>query len=188
LWSCSFLLHFFFKYTGFLALRFRSQRSSFHVTQRKFSCLLSQNFPKAYAQNDLWTWRILRRRFSVPRSGNAFLSLPSERTGRNIWHELKTMDGVILSFLIPTKHISGTNSKKVKVKITLVQTLRLCTGRTAHRGSRGIAIYSFMTTTLGGGKGSLSGPGRFLPPGKTRYQLYRRLGGPQGQSGHVRKI
>ena len=27
-----------------------------------------------------------------------------------------------------------------------------------------------------------------LPPGKTRYLLYRRLGGPQGQSGQVRKI
>jgi len=30
--------------------------------------------------------------------------------------------------------------KKVKVKCTLVQALRLCTGRTAHRGSRGIAL------------------------------------------------
>jgi len=29
---------------------------------------------------------------------------------------------------------------KVKVKCTLVQALRLCTGRTAHRGSRGIAL------------------------------------------------
>ena len=28
----------------------------------------------------------------------------------------------------------------VKVKCTLVQALRLCTGRTAHRGSRGIAL------------------------------------------------
>ena len=27
-----------------------------------------------------------------------------------------------------------------KVKVTLVQALRLCTGRTAHRGSRGIAL------------------------------------------------
>ena len=27
-----------------------------------------------------------------------------------------------------------------------------------------------------------------LPPGKTRYPLYRRLGGPQGRSGPVRKI
>ena len=26
------------------------------------------------------------------------------------------------------------------------------------------------------------------PPGKTRYPLYRRLGGPQGRSGQVRKI
>jgi hypothetical protein len=29
---------------------------------------------------------------------------------------------------------------KIKVKCTLVQALRLCTGRTAHRGSRGIAL------------------------------------------------
>jgi len=29
---------------------------------------------------------------------------------------------------------------KVKVKCTFVQALRLCTGRTAHRGSRGIAL------------------------------------------------
>ena len=29
-------------------------------------------------------------------------------------------------------------SYKVKVKCTVVQVLRLCTGRTAHRGSRGI--------------------------------------------------
>jgi len=29
---------------------------------------------------------------------------------------------------------------KVKVKVTLVQVLRFCTGRTAHRWSRGIAL------------------------------------------------
>jgi hypothetical protein len=29
---------------------------------------------------------------------------------------------------------------KVKVKCTLVHALRLCTGRTVHRGSRGIAL------------------------------------------------
>jgi len=28
----------------------------------------------------------------------------------------------------------------IKVKVTLVHALRLCTGRTAHRGSRGIAL------------------------------------------------
>jgi hypothetical protein len=68
---------------------------------------------------------------------------------------------------------------------TLVQALRLCTGRTAHRGSKGI---DFLTTALEEGKGSASRPGRSLPPGKTRYPLYRRLGGPQGRSGQVRKI
>ena len=45
-----------------------------------------------------------------------------------------------------------------------------------------------MTTALEGGEGSASRPGRFLPPAKTRYPLYGRLGGPQGRSGQVRKI
>jgi len=31
-------------------------------------------------------------------------------------------------------------TEKVKIKVTFVQALRLCTGRTAHRGSRGIAL------------------------------------------------
>ena len=45
-----------------------------------------------------------------------------------------------------------------------------------------------MTTALEGDEGSASRPGRSLPPGKTRYPLYRRLGGPQGQYVRVRKI
>ena len=36
-------------------------------------------------------------------------------------------------------HLSSI--KKVKVKVTLVQALRLYTDRTAHRGSRGIALH-----------------------------------------------
>jgi len=44
-----------------------------------------------------------------------------------------------------------------------------------------------MTTALEGGEGSASRPSRSLLPGKTRYPLYRRLGGPQGRSGEVRK-
>jgi hypothetical protein len=35
---------------------------------------------------------------------------------------------------------SSSNLLIKKVKCTLVQALRLCTGRTAHRGSRGIAL------------------------------------------------
>jgi hypothetical protein len=53
----------------------------------------------------------------------------------------------------------------VKVKCTLVQALRLCTGRTAHRGSRGIAL-PFLTTALEGVEGSASRRDRSLPPGK----------------------
>ena len=45
-----------------------------------------------------------------------------------------------------------------------------------------------MTTALEGGEGSASCPGRSVPSGKTRYPLYRRLGGPQDRSGQVRKI
>ena len=68
-----------------------------------------------------------------------------------------------------------------------LQALRLFTGRTAHRGSRGIALL-FLDHDNGRGEGSESRPGRSLLPGKTRYPLYRRLGGPQGRSGQVRKI
>jgi hypothetical protein len=45
-----------------------------------------------------------------------------------------------------------------------------------------------MTSALEGGEWSASRPGRTLPPAKTRYPLYRRLGGSQGRSGQVRKI
>jgi hypothetical protein len=45
-----------------------------------------------------------------------------------------------------------------------------------------------MTTALEGGEWSAARPGRTLPPGKTWYPLYRRLGGPQGRSGQVQKI
>ena len=42
-----------------------------------------------------------------------------------------------------------------------------------------------MTVALEGGEGSAARPGRTLPPGKTRYPFYRRLGGPQGRSGRA---
>ena len=76
---------------------------------------------------------------------------------------------------------------KVKVNVTLVQALRLCTGRTALRWGTCIAL-PFHDNGTRREEGSESRPGRSLPPGKSRYPLYRRLGGPQGQSGQVRKI
>ena len=41
---------------------------------------------------------------------------------------------------------------------------------------------------LEGGEWSAACSGRSLPPGKTRYPLYRRLGGPQGQPGQAENI
>jgi hypothetical protein len=76
---------------------------------------------------------------------------------------------------------------EVKVKCTPVQALRLCTGRMAYRGSRGIALL-FLDHGIRRGEGSASRPSRCLPPGKTRYPLYKRLGGSQGRSGQVQKI
>ena len=74
-----------------------------------------------------------------------------------------------------------------KVKVTLVQALRLCTGRTAYRVSRGIAL-SFHDHGKRRGEGSTSRPGRSLPSGKNLYPLYRRLGRPQGLSGQVQEF
>jgi hypothetical protein len=44
-----------------------------------------------------------------------------------------------------------------------------------------------MTAALEGGEWSAARPGSTLPPGKTRYPFYRRLGGPQGRSGRAEK-
>ena len=45
-----------------------------------------------------------------------------------------------------------------------------------------------MTAALEGGEWSAVRPGRTLPPGKTRYPFYKRLGVPQGRSGRVENL
>jgi len=45
-----------------------------------------------------------------------------------------------------------------------------------------------MTAALEGGEWSAAHPGHTLPPGKTQYPFYRRLGGPQGQSGRAENL
>jgi len=45
-----------------------------------------------------------------------------------------------------------------------------------------------MTVALEGGEWSAARPGRTLPPEKTRYPFYRRLGGPQGRSGRAENL
>jgi len=56
-----------------------------------------------------------------------------------------------------------------------------------QRVGRG-TLYSSMTAALEGGEWSAARPGRTLPPGKSRYPFYRRLGGPQGWSGRAENL
>jgi len=51
-----------------------------------------------------------------------------------------------------------------------------------------VILYSSMTAALEGGEWSAARPGRILPPAKTRYPFYRRLGGPQGRSGRAENL
>ena len=51
-----------------------------------------------------------------------------------------------------------------------------------------VYLYSSMTAALEGGEWSAARPGRTLPPGKSRYTVYMRLGGPQGRSGRVENL
>jgi len=73
------------------------------------------------------------------------------------------------------------------VVCTVVQALRLCTGRTAHRMSRGIALL-FRDHGTRRGWGVSFTPRPLFTHGKTRYPLYRMLNGTQDRSGQVRKI
>ena len=57
----------------------------------------------------------------------------------------------------------------------------------AQKDSAGIAVLFFLSVALDGVGGQRHAPAA-LPPGMTRYPLYRRLGGPQGRSGLMWKI
>jgi len=45
-----------------------------------------------------------------------------------------------------------------------------------------------MTAALEGGEWSAACPSHALPSGTTQYPFYRRLGGPQGQSGWAENL
>jgi hypothetical protein len=59
--------------------------------------------------------------------------------------------------------------------------------RTRHEGPEGEYSFSLSLTSVLHGMGGQGHASAALPPGKTLYPLYRRLGGPQGLSGQVRK-
>ena len=57
----------------------------------------------------------------------------------------------------------------------------------AQKVGRGIALL-FQDRGTRRGESSAARPGRTLPPGKTRYPLYRRMGGLQGRSGRAENL
>jgi len=72
-----------------------------------------------------------------------------------------------------------TQISDVKVKCTLVQALRLCTGRTAHRGSRGIAL-PFLDHGTRRGWGISITPRLLLTPGKDLVPIVQEAGWAPG--------
>jgi len=77
---------------------------------------------------------------------------------------------------------------KINLQIYFTSNLKRKYTLYRHWGSVQAVRSLSWPTALEGGEETASCPGRSLPPGKTRYPLYRRLGGPQGRSGQVRKI
>jgi len=72
--------------------------------------------------------------------------------------------------------------RKKEVKVTLEKAMK------AHRGERRYSSTLSLTSTLDGVGGQHHSPAALRPGKKTRYPLYRRVGGPQCRSGRVRKI
>jgi hypothetical protein len=67
--------------------------------------------------------------------------------------------------------------KKVKVKVTLVQALRLCTGRTAHKGSRALLFHDHGTRR---GWGVSVTPRPLFTPGKEPVPIVQEAGWASG--------
>ena len=77
---------------------------------------------------------------------------------------------------------------KKKVKCTLVQALRLCTGRTVHRECRGIALLFHDNGTRRGWEVSVTPRPIFTPVKDPVPTVTGGWVGAQGRSGQVRKI
>ena len=69
--------------------------------------------------------------------------------------------------------------RRIKVKCILVQALRRCTGRTAHRGSRGIALH-FLDHGTRRGRGVSVKARPLFTPGKDRVPIVQEAGWAPG--------
>ena len=87
--------------------------------------------------------------------------------------------GVTLNYRSTTSLRSHCRTKVKKVKCTLVQALRLCTCRTAHRGSRGIAL-PFHDHGTRRGWGVSVRPRPLFTPGKEPVPIVQEAGWAPG--------
>jgi len=71
--------------------------------------------------------------------------------------------------------LSNSVKRKKKVKCTLVQALMLCTGRTAHKGSRGLALL-FLDHGTRRGWGVSVTPRPLFTPGKDPVPFVQEAG------------
>ena len=75
------------------------------------------------------------------------------------------------------------------IKNTETDKIQPITGHERPEGEKRYSSILSLTSALdGGGVGDQRHAPAALPPGKTRYPMTRRLGGPQSRSGRVWKI
>jgi hypothetical protein len=92
---------------------------------------------------------------------------------------------ILKFFFLNTEEVKFTKTTFLPLKLNFKK-FTLYRPPMTLRGSRGIAL---LFHDLGARRGwVVSTTLQPLYPGKTRYPLYRRLGGPQGRPGRVRKI
>jgi len=103
--------------------------------------------------------------------------LKSSRTRVTVWYRAWNL----WKFYCTCRYLPlNVDVKKVKkVKCTLVQALRLCTGRTAHRGSRGITLLFYDHGTRWGWGVSLM-PRPLFTPGKDPVPIVQEAGWAPG--------
>ena len=118
-------------------------------------------------------------------SNKAMFFLISKDTGQqNTWHRFVELYyrahnarfSETIQIRVYTLYVS-----KINLKFALEQAIKV------HRGSKRYSSTLSLTSALDGGGWLTPRPGRFTPGKDTRYPLYRRMGGPQGRSGRVRK-
>jgi len=104
--------------------------------------------------------------------------------GKIPWHAASLISQYFFYFFWPT---SVSIFWRIYVYIYKFKWSRYRPG-VAQRVGRGIALLFHDRGALEGGEWPAARPGRTLPPVKTRYPFYRKLGGPQSWSGREENL